>query len=145
MGKKRTANKVEGVKNDSGNKSRVLSKIPKKKLAKGIFFVESTFNNIKILLTESNGNVVTTLTSSGLGFSSAKKATPYAASKVAETIAEKALAIGVKEVDIIIKGVGPGRESALRNIINRGFDVLSIKDRTPRPHNGPRRRKTRRV
>ena len=145
MGKKRTANKVERGRADSGKRSRVLSKIPKKKINKGIVFIEATFNNTKVLFTEPNGNVVMWVTSSTLGFNSAKKATPYAAAKVAEAIAEKMVVIGVKDIDLVIKGVGSGRESALRLFINRGFAVHSIRDRTPVPHNGPRRKKPRRV
>lgn len=145
MGKKRTANKVERNRSDSGKRSRVLSKIPRKKISRGIVFIEATFNNTKVLFTERNGNVVMWVTSSTLGFSSAKKATPYAAAKVADTIAEKAAAIGVRDVDILVKGVGGGRESAVRSFLNRGFVVHSIRDRTPVPHNGPRKKKARRV
>ncbi len=145
MGKKRTANKAEQGRADSGKRSRVLAKIPKKKIGKGIVFIEASFNNTKVLFTEKNGNVVMWVTSSTLGFSSAKKATPYAAAKVADAIAEKATVIGVRDIDIIVKGVGGGRESALRSFLNRGFAVHSIRDRTPVPHNGPRRKKPRRV
>ena len=145
MGKKRTANKVEQNRNDSGKRSRVLSKIPKKKISKGIVFIEATFNNTKVLFTETNGNVVMWVTSSTLGFNSAKKATPYAAAKVADAIAEKATAMGVRDIDITVKGVGGGRESAVRSFLNRGFTVHTIRDRTPVPHNGPRRKKARRV
>lgn len=145
MGKKRTANKVERNRGDTGKRSRILSKIPKKKIAKGIIFIEATFNNTKVLFTETNGKVVMWVTSAALGFSSAKKATPYAAAKVAEAVAEKAATIGVKDIDIIVKGVGGGRESAIRSFLNRGFVVNSIRDRTPVPHNGPRRKKPRRV
>ena len=143
MGKKRFVNKSGG--SDSGKRNRTLSKLPKKKLAKGIIFIEATYNNTRVSLTEPNGNVVMWSTSGSLGFSSNKKSTPYAAAKVSEVVAEKAQAIGVKEVDFVIKGVGLGRESALRSFINRGFDVASIKDKTPIPHNGPRRKKPRRV
>ena len=145
MGKKRTANKVEKSSNVNSGKSSALSKIPKKKIGSGIIFIEASFNNTKVMFTEPNGNVVMWLTSSVLGFKSAKKATPYAASKVAETIAEKAQAIGVKDIDIVVKGVGGGRESAIRSFLNRGFEIHSIKDRTPKAHNGPRRKKARRV
>lgn len=145
MGKKRTANKAEQGGSGSGKRARVLSKIPKKKIARGIVFIEATFNNTKVLFTEPNGSVVMWVTSSTLGFSSAKKSTPYAAAKVAEAVAEKATAIGVKDVDIVVKGVGSGRESALRSFLNRGFVVHTIRDRTPVPHNGPRRKKPRRV
>ena len=119
--------------------------MPRKKLGSGIVFIESTFNNTKVLFTEKNGNVVTWVTSSMLGFSSAKKATPYAAAKVAEVVAEKVATVGVKEIDIIVKGVGGGRESAVRSFLNRRFVIHSIRDRTPIPHNGPSRKKPRRV
>ena len=145
MGKKRTADKVERKVSGSGKSEKTLSKIPKKKLTKGIVFIEASFNNTKILFTEENGNVVMWETSSSLGFNSAKKATPYAAGKVASVISEKAKAIGVQDIDIIVKGVGGGRETALRSFLNRGFVVNSIKDRTPIPHNGPRKKKARRV
>ena len=144
MGKKRTADKVEKSGGSSGQ-SRALSKIPKKKISKGIVYIEASFNNTKVMFTEDNGNVVMWVTSSVLGFNSAKKATPYAAAKVAEVIAEKAQAIGVKDIDIVVKGVGGGRESAIRSFLNRGFEINSIKDRTPKAHNGPKRKKVRRV
>ena len=143
MGKKRFVNKSGG--SDSGKRNRSLSKLPKKKLVRGIIFIEATYNNTRVSLTETNGNVVMWSTSGSLGFNSNRKATPYAAAKVSEVVAEKAQAIGIKEVDFVIKGVGQGRESALRSFINRGFDVSSIKDKTPIPHNGPRRKKPRRV
>ena len=142
MGKKRTANKVESSSVSGG---RSLMKLPKKKIMHGVIYIEATYNNIKVIFTELNGNVVMWATGGSLGFSSAKKATPYAAVKVAESISERAQAIGVKTVDIVIKGVGGGREAALRSIINRGFAVESIIDKTPVPHNGPRRPKARRV
>ena len=145
MGKKRTASKVERGRSDTGKRARVLSKIPKKKISSGVVFIEATFNNTKVLFTEKNGNVVTWVTSSMLGFSSAKKATPYAAAKVAEAVAEKAATIGVKDIDIVVKGIGGGRESAVRSFLNRRFVVHSIRDRTPVPHNGPSRKKPRRV
>ena len=145
MGKKRTADKIERGRGDIGKRSRIVSKIPKKKITEGIVFIETTFNNTRVLFTEKNGNVVMWVTSSTLGFSSVKKATPYTAAKVAGTIADKAQAIGVKDIDIIVKGVGGGREAAIRSFLNRGFEISSIVDRTPVPHNGPRRKKPRRV
>ncbi|MDI9325597.1 MAG: 30S ribosomal protein S11 [Alphaproteobacteria bacterium] len=124
---------------------KTKSKSAKKILVRGRVFIEATFNNTKIALTEEKGNVVAWSTSALLGFTSAKKATPYAAAKVAEAIIEKASAMGVKEIDIVIKGVGNGRESALRTFVNKGFVVLSIKDKTPIPHNGPKQKKPRRI
>lgn len=141
MGKVRTANKTT----DSSKKGATVSRALKKKIARGIIFVEATFNNTKISFTEENGNVVAWTTAAAQGFTSAKKSTPYAASKVAEVLIEKIKAIGVKELDIIVKGVGSGREAAIRSFVNAGFAVLSIKDKTPVPHNGPRRKKPRRI
>jgi small subunit ribosomal protein S11 len=80
-----------------------------------------------------------------LGFSGAKKGTPFAAAKVGELIGEKAAAIGVREVDVVIKGVGAGRESAVRALTTKGIGVTSIKDVTPVPHNGPKPPKPRRI
>jgi small subunit ribosomal protein S11 len=80
-----------------------------------------------------------------LGFSGARKSTPFAAAKVGELIGDRALVIGVKESDVIIRGVGPGRESALRAFAGKGIVIRSIKDATPVPHNGPRAKKARRV
>ena len=120
MGKKRTANKAEQHRSDTGKRSRVMSRIPKKKISSGIVFVEATFNNTRVLFTEMNGNVVMWVTSTTLGFNSAKKATPYAAAKVADAVAEKMASIGVKEVEIIVKGVGGGRESACAFIFEQG-------------------------
>ncbi len=143
MGKKRFVNKVGS--SDKGKHSRSLSKVPKRKIQKGIMFVEATHNNTKISFTETNGNVIMWATSGSLGFNSNRKRTPYAASQVSEVIAEKAQSIGVKELEFVVKGVGQGREAALRSFVNRGFEILSIKDKTPIPHNGVRRKKPRRV
>ena len=91
------------------------------------------------------GNVVFTTSAGSVGFKGTKKSTPYAASKVAEALADVAKARGVERIAIILRGIGPGRESALRSLGTKGFEIQSIKDRTPVPHNGPRLRKVRRV
>ena len=80
-----------------------------------------------------------------MGFKGTKKGTPYAASKIANVLGEKAKLLGLKEVEIVVKGVGAGRESAIRSFTGSGFEVLSIKDKTPIPHNGPKPPKPRRV
>lgn len=144
MGKKRTVlKKGKGV--DQGKKSRSLSKIPKKRLEHGRLTVEATFNNTKVALTDPEGNVVMWSSAGALGFAGARKSTPYAAAKVGEVLGEKAALIGMKEADVLIRGVGPGRESALRAFAGKGIQITSIKDATPVPHNGPRARKPRRV
>ena len=144
MGKKRTVNKAERQ-DSTGKASRARLHLPKRRISEGIVNIEATHNNTRVLFCEKNGNVVMWTSSGVLGFNAAKKSTPYAASKVADAIAEKAQAIGVKDIDIIVKGVGSGRESALRSFVNRGFAVNSITDKTPIAFNGPRKRKPRRV
>ncbi|MFC1625394.1 30S ribosomal protein S11 [Patescibacteria group bacterium] len=126
-------------------KARALSRIPKKKLSSGIVFIQATYNNTRITFTDNDGNVIMWSSSGNLGFRGAKKATPFAAAKVVELISEKAKKIGVKEISIEVRGVGGGRESAIRSLGTKGFIINSIKDVTPIPHNGPRPRKPRRV
>ncbi|OGG45594.1 30S ribosomal protein S11 [Candidatus Kaiserbacteria bacterium RIFCSPHIGHO2_01_FULL_50_13] len=111
----------------------------------GTLHIQATYNNTKVLLADKEGNTVAWSSSGALGFSGAKKGTPFAAAKVGELIGEKANIIGVKEVDVVIRGVGAGRESALRAFASKGVDVSRIRDNTPIPHNGPRPPKPRRV
>lgn len=142
MGKKRIVKKGS---NDSVSKSGTAKKLSRKKLDSGILYVQSTFNNTKLLLTDLKGNAVCASSSGALGFKGAKKGTPFAASKAAEELAEKAEKLGLKEIDVIVKGVGSGRESSIRGFISKGILIKSIKDRTPVPHNGPKAPKPRRV
>jgi len=144
MGKKRIVKKSGGSVN-KGLKSRALSRAPKKKMQSGVLHVHATYNNTKVLLADSGGNTVTWSSSGALGFSGAKKGTPFAAAKVGELVAEKAQMMGVKSIDAVIKGVGAGRESALRAFAAKGVEITSITDRTPVPFNGPRQRGPRRV
>jgi small subunit ribosomal protein S11 len=144
MGKKRIIKK-SGKGLDQGRKERALSKIAKKRLERGILHVEATFNNTKAVLTDEKGNAIMSSSSGALGFSGARKSTPYAAAKVGELLGEKAGIIGLKEASVIIRGVGAGRESVLRAFSGKGIQIRSIKDATPVPHNGPRPKKARRV
>ena len=144
MGKKRIVKKTGGSVN-KGFLSRSLSNAPKKKMLTGTLYVHATYNNTKVLLADSEGNTVMWSSSGSLGFAGAKKGTPFAAAKVAELVAEKAQMMGVKSVAAVIKGVGAGRESALRAFAAKGIDVTSISDQTPVPFNGPRQRRPRRV
>lgn len=130
---------------DQGLKSRSLSRIAKKNITAGTLYINATFNNTKLLLTDKAGNAVTWSTSGALGFSGAKKGTPFAAAKIGELLGEKAAIIGMKEVDVVIRGVGAGRESALRGFASKGIDVVRIVDDTPVPHNGPKPPRPRRV
>ncbi|MEK7558586.1 MAG: 30S ribosomal protein S11 [Patescibacteria group bacterium] len=144
MGKKRIVKK-EGGAVDQGLKSRSLSKVPKRKIVSGTLFVESTYNNTRVSLADKAGNILAWSSSGALGFKGAKKGTPFAASKVGDLIGEKATIIGIKDTDVIVIGVGSGRESAIRAFSSRGIDLTSIKDMTPVPHNGPKPKKPRRI
>jgi small subunit ribosomal protein S11 len=144
MGKKRiTKQSGGGVNRDM--KERALSRTSKRKISGGILHVEATFNNTKAIFSDKSGNAVFWSSAGSLGFKGAKKGTPFAAGKVGDLLGEKAKAIGVKEVDVYVKGVGSGREPTIRSFIAHGIDLLSIKDRTPVPFNGPRAKKPRRV
>jgi len=137
--------KAEPKKEDAVSPAPAATKAPKKKVDSGVLFVQSTFNNTLCLLTDSKGNALAQSSAGALGFKGAKKGTPFAAAKVGEVLAEKAKLMGVKEVAVIIKGVGSGRESAVRSFITKGIGLSSVKDVTPVPHNGPRPPRARRV
>lgn len=144
MGKKRIIRKA-GSTMDAGLKSRSLARVAKKNITAGTLHIHATYNNTKVLLSDREGNAIAWSSSGSLGFSGAKKGTPFAAAKVGELVGEKAAIIGVKEVDVIIRGVGAGRESALRAFAGKGIDIARIADDTPVPHNGPRPAKPRRI
>ncbi|HEY6019211.1 MAG TPA: 30S ribosomal protein S11 [Candidatus Paceibacterota bacterium] len=141
MGKKRIVKKG----GESGSAGGSSSRSSKKKFDKGVLYVEATYNNTKVSLTDDRGNMVTWSTSGALGFAGAKKGTPFAAAKVGELVGDRALASGVKEVAVVVSGVGAGRESSIRAFATKGIHINSIKDTTPVPHNGPRPPKPRRV
>ena len=120
-------------------------KSSKKRFDSGILNVESTYNNTKLTLADNKGNTLGWSSSGSLGFKGAKKGTPFAAAKVGETLAAKAQTLGIKEVKVVVKGVGSGRESAIRGFISKGINLTTIQDVTPVPHNGPRPPKPRRA
>ena len=142
MGKKRIVTTPGAEGSDAKPKALVSSK---KRVESGILHVQSTYNNTKIMLSDMNGNALMWASSGGAGFRGAKKGTPFAAAKVGETLALKAMNLGLKEISVIVKGVGSGRESAIRGFISKGFTIVSIKDETPVPFNGPKPKKPRRV
>lgn len=123
----------------------VVQTSSKKRLDSGILFVQSTYNNTKVMLADHDGNSVMWSTAGALGFKGAKKGTPFAAAKIGEALAAKAQLIGLKEVKVVVKGVGSGRESAIRGFTSKGINISSITDETPVPHNGPKPKKPRRV
>jgi small subunit ribosomal protein S11 len=142
MGKKRIVTTEDGAKTDA--KPQVAT-VSKKKVEVGKLFIQSTYNNTKIVLTDSKGNVLGTSSSGSIGFKGAKKGTPFAAAKVGEILGAKAATMGMREVAVVVKGVGSGRESGIRGFISKGINITGIKDVTPVPHNGPKPKKPRRV
>lgn len=145
MGKKRVIEKsAEQTETKAAGEKAASVKIIRK-VYRGIAHIRATYNNTLITITDEKGNVLVWATAGGAGFSGTKKSTPYAAARVAEQVAEKARKFGIDELEVRVAGVGSGRDSAIRALANRGFNIVSIKDVTPLPHNGPRPRKPRRV
>jgi len=149
MGKKRIIEKSEEELLEEKNKLEEAKKKKGKEKKRGVkegrIYISATYNNTMITLTDKAGKVLSWTTAGSLGFKGTKKATPYAASEVANVVAEKAEKMGLKEVDIFVKGVGSGRSSALRALAGKNMTINSIKDVTPIPHNGCRPRGPRRV
>ncbi len=149
MGKKRIIQKS----GESAKKEATASIVPKsgkkgkaeRRVEVGRVYIKSSYNNTVMTVTDDKGNVVAWATSGALGFSGPKKATPFAASKVTAAIAEKVIKTGPHKVEVLVSGIGPGRDSAIRSLANQGFDIISIRDVTPIPHNGPKPPKPRRV
>jgi len=147
MGKTKitTESKTDTEKVIDGAEKAVSSKLPKKKITSGIVFVDATFNNTKVLFSDKSGNALFASSAGAMGFKGAKKGTPFAASKVGDVVGGKASALGVKDADVVVRGVGSGREPAIRAFMAYGIEITSIKDATPVPHNGPKPKKPRRV
>ncbi len=150
MGKKRIVTKTE--EELLKEKERVEAEVEKEikievsqKIKEGRIYIFSSYNNTIITLTDLKGNCLYWTSAGKVGFKGTKKATPFAASKVAETMVGAAKKLGIEKVAVLIKGIGSGRESALRSLATRGLEIISIKDVTPIPHNGCRPPKVRRV
>ncbi len=152
MGKKRVARETaeEALK----DKEELESKVSKMKeikagvsreLRRGVAHVQATYNNTMIAISDDKGNVIAWSSAGALGFKGAKKATPFAAARVAETVVEKVKKAGLEDVAVLVKGIGSGRDSAIRALANHGLNIVMIKDITPVPHNGVRPKKVRRV
>ncbi len=142
---------AEEVKSQKDDKK--TDKKPEKKKGKarrrnvevGNAFIQASYNNTIVTLTEPNGNVIAWSSSGASGFKGARKSTPYAAQVSAENAATKAKVFGLQRVHVYIKGVGSGREQAVRGLSSSGIDIISLNDVTPMPHNGCRKKKARRV
>ena len=117
----------------------------KKSVPRGRAYVQSTFNNTIVTLTDPNGNVISAGSAGNVGFKGSRKSTPFAAGQAAERVAKKAMENGMRQIDVLVKGPGSGREAAIRSLEAAGLSILSIRDVTPMPHNGCRARKRRRV
>jgi small subunit ribosomal protein S11 len=125
--------------------TKAIKKKVKKNVAKGIAHVKATFNNTHVTITTLNGDTISWGAAGAAGFKGTRKSTPYAAQRAAERAATAAIRNGMKEVEVRVKGVGSGRESAVRALASAGLKVTLIQDVTPLPHNGCRARKRRRV
>lgn len=150
MGKKRIIQKsgeeliAEREKVEAAIKKEIKTE-PSRKIQEGRIYISSTYNNTIISLTDPKGNILAWASAGNIGFKGTKKATPFAASKVAEALIQKTQRLGIERVNILVKGVGSGRDSAIRTLATKGLDIISIEDITSVPHNGCRPRKARRV
>lgn len=152
MGKKRvltigvSAQESEDVKNKvAAAKSSGAAKNLKKMVVKGQAYIQSTYNNTIVTLADDNGRVLAWSSAGSIGFKGTKKSTPYAASLIVKNVVEKVKKLGLKEVNVFVKGIGSGRDSAIRALAQQGLMINAIKDVTPVPHNGCRQPKPRRI
>ncbi len=126
-----------------------MAKVKKKKIRrnvnKGVAYIKATFNNTIVTMTDVSGDVLCWATAGTVGFKGSRKSTPFAAQRAAETVAERAAKVGVREIEVRVKGPGAGRESAITGLQASGLAIRSIEDITPLPHNGCRPPKRRRV
>ncbi|MFH1460830.1 MAG: 30S ribosomal protein S11 [Patescibacteria group bacterium] len=154
MGKKRVIKQTEEAllkESEKTEEKAVKAGRSKKKkskldhLERAYLYIQSTYNNTLITLVDLNGSVVAWASAGSVGFRGPKKATPFAASRVVDTLLGKVAGLGLREISIFVKGVGSGRDAAIRALANHGLEISLIKDVTPVPHNGCRPRKPRRV
>ncbi|MDO8556945.1 MAG: 30S ribosomal protein S11 [Candidatus Jorgensenbacteria bacterium] len=151
MGKKKVIRqtKEELLKESEGGASGASTRkgggASRGRIERGRVYIQASLNNTIVTITDDKGNTIAWLSAGSVGFSGPKKATPFAAAKVVEAIAEKVQRSGPVHVDVFVRGIGKGRDSAVRTLVAKGFDLMSIKDVTPIPHNGPRPKKVRRV
>ncbi|UZE93168.1 MAG: 30S ribosomal protein S11 [Candidatus Nealsonbacteria bacterium] len=150
MGKKRVVVKTkeellkEREKVEAAVRKEVKIKAPQK-VKEGRIYIYSSYNNTLLSLTDLEGNVLYWTSAGRIGFKGTKKGTPFAASKVAEAMSQVVDKLKIKKIKVLVKGIGSGRDSAIRSLAARRLDIISIKDVTPVPHNGCRPKKPRRV
>ncbi len=147
MSKEKIENKdqIKDIKPKPKKSTYTKKKKIKKNITNGIAYIQSTFNNTIVSISDNDGNIISWSSAGQKGFKGSRKSTPYAAQVAADAAAVKALEAGMKTLTVEVKGPGSGRETALRALQARGFKILSIKDSTPMPHNGTRPPKKRRV
>ena len=133
---------MEVAKKHSKSKKK---KVVVRKVSQGCAYIQATYNNTIVTVTDLNGNTLAWSSAGNCGFRGPKKATPYAASIIVKSVAEKVKETGLKELNVFAKGIGSGRDAAIRALNANGFNVLTIKDITPLPHNGCRPSKPRRI
>jgi small subunit ribosomal protein S11 len=146
--KEKSLKQEDSLKDEAGEKkpaAKMKGKKIKIRLSKGRAYIQSTYNNTIITITDLNGRVIVWGSAGILGFRGAKRSTPFAATEIAKYVVDKLKDTGLSEIDVFVKGVGGGRESAIRSLNTYGLKVVSIKDVTPIPHNGCRPPKVRRV
>ena len=129
----------------AGKKKVIRKRRERKDIPNGVAHIQATFNNTIITITDVIGNVIAWSSSGLAGFKGSRKSTPYAASQAAEDVARKAKEHGLKNLEVLVKGPGSGREAAIRSLQAAGFTITHIRDKTPIPHNGCRQPKRRRV
>ena len=145
MGQKKVTNKTAEAEKGTETVKVVTPKKEGRKVSSGRVYIKASYNNTIITITDDKGGTLAWATAGSLGFSGPKKATPFAASKIIAAIGEKVAKTGPVDIEIIVSGVGAGRDSAIRSLANSGFNILSIRDVTPIPHNGPKPPKSRRI
>lgn len=145
MGKKRIIAGPQGSAEGDKKAPAVSAAKNKRSVLKGTIYIASSYNNTIVSITDAKGGVFAWVTAGSMGFKGARKSTPYAATLVAKEAVEKAKKFGFQEARVIIRGIGPGREAAIRGVASTGITVTSIIDDTPQPHNGVRPAKPRRI
>ena len=151
MGKKRIKENSSGESSDgkfassSSKNSREKGPFDHGGITRAVAHIKASYNNTRLSISDDKGNVLAWSSAGAVGFKGAKKSTPYAAARVADAVADKLGKLHISELIVLVRGVGSGRESAIRALANKGYNITLIKDITPIPHNGPRARKARRV
>jgi len=148
MGKKRVIQKSGDVVEKgagTGDAGKGPRRAASQYVERGRVYIQASYNNTLVSITDEQGNLLAASSAGKLGFKGPKKATPYAATKIIEALGDRIKKFGIKEVTVYVRGIGSGRESAVRSLPTQGLAILAIRDITPVPHNGPRPRKPRRV